>query len=361
MSRVGSRARASWRVGASALLLFVAALGVLWWTTRHKQPDLDPEPAGDRSASEVGDVSTEVIRHSLADWLGRRGLDWIVVADEQWLLLPGPTAVTRWAAAVTEYVEWFGPATDVGGFRPLAAEPDVLLVAPDPAWLVYVVDDVGFRPSAVRRMLDWQRPLIFSILPNRPYSRRSAAMVTEAGGDVFLHQPMEPEGWPAVDAGAGVLLLRDGPTVWREQLRASTTAVPGLVGLNNHMGSRFTADHGAADVVAAFAADEGLFVLDSLTAPRSRLYQACRKRQRACARRDVFLDDERTDEAIDARIAEWLRLARRRGLAVAIGHPHDRTMARLEAAIPTHDAAGVRWVGFDRWARYTQRRHEGGD
>jgi polysaccharide deacetylase 2 family uncharacterized protein YibQ len=354
-------ARTSRRAVAVALLLLAAALGVVWWSAVREQPAPDAEIAADPEGLAADPSPAAPVRHSLADWLGRRGLDWIVVADERWLLLPGPTAVSRWAAAVTEFAEWFGPATDVGGFRPVAAEPDVVLVPPDSAWLVYVVDDVGFRPSAVRRMLDWQRPMIFSVIPNRPYSRRSAAMVTEAGGDLFLHQPMEPEGWPAVDPGAGALLLRDDPAVWREQLSAATAAVPGVLGLNNHMGSRFTADHRAAAVVAQWAADEGLFVLDSLTAPRSRLYQACRDRQRACARRDVFLDDERTDAAIDARIAEWLRTARRRGLAVAIGHPHDRTMSRLEAAMASMDQAGLRWVGFDRWARYTQRRHEGGD
>lgn len=351
------------RAVAGALLLVTMALGVLWWSGRSQRPVDDvgegtPPAGGELPAPQE---PAEPIRHSLGDWLDRRGLGWIVVDDEVWLLLPGRAAVDGWAEAVSEYTEWFGAATDPTGYRPLAAEGPLTLVPPDPAWLVYVVDDIGFRPSAVQRMLDWGRPLIFSVIPDRPFSRRSAATVAAAGRDLFLHQPMEPEGWPAVDPGAGALLLRDGPEVWRRTLQAAKEAVPGVVGINNHMGSRFTTHAAAVAAVADWAEAEGLFVLDSLTAPRSRLFQACRERRRACARRDVFLDDERTDEAVDARIAEWLKIARRRGIAVAIGHPHDRTMARLELAMPAMDAEGLRWVGFARWSRYTERRHEGGD
>lgn len=353
MSRSRRRA-APWLIG---VLLVVAAVGALWFAARRtsEPPAVPVEPP-------PVTAETSPVRHSLGDWLGRRGLDWTVLADDTWALLPGADAQAAWAASLTEYVEWFGPATaSEGGFLPRAAEPAVRLLPPDPAWLVYVVDDIGFRPKAVERMLGWRREMIFSVIPERPYSRRSAAMVTEAGGDVFIHQPMEPQGWPAVDPGKGALLLADSPAVWRDLLDRSLAAVPGAVGLNNHMGSRFSADVAAAATVATWAAGRGLFVLDSLTAPRSKLFAACRERQRACAVRDVFLDDDRDAAAIDARISEWLRIARRRGIAVAIGHPHDATMARLEAAMPAMDAAGLRWVGFARWAGYTARRHEGGD
>lgn len=353
MSRSRRRA-APWLLG---VLLVVAAAGVLWFAGRRA-----PKPPGVAVESSPITAATSPVRHSLGDWLGRRGLDWTVLPGDTWALLPGADAQTAWAAALTEYIEWFGPATaPAGGFLPRAAEPAVRLLPPDRAWLVYVVDDIGFRPKAVERMLGWRREMIFSVIPDRPYSRRSAAMVIEAGGNVFIHQPMEPEGWPAVDPGKGALLLADTPAIWREILDRSLAAVPGAVGLNNHMGSRFSVDMDAAATVATWAAAHGLFLLDSLTAPGSKLYAACRKRQRACAVRDVFLDDDREEAAIDARISEWLRIARRRGIAVAVGHPHDATMDRLEATMPAMDAAGLRWVGLERWAGYTARRHEGGD
>ena len=58
------------------------------------------------------------------------------------------------------------------------------------------------------------------------------------------------------------------------------------------------------------------------------------------AARDVFLDNEMIAENIAAQLAETERVARRRGGAIAIGHPHTVTLEVLERWIPDARARG---------------------
>lgn len=335
-ARVGNLRR--W---APLLLLAPLALAIVWWAERR-------DNAGEPASAEPAPLAAGPTRADLQAWLEAHELGWLEAAGDHWYLRPGALPRSRWATVVTAFTERFAPGSDPAAerFRPQVVAGPASLVPPAAGWLVLVIDDVGFRPSAVRRMLAWDLPMIFAVLPKRPYSHRLALEIAAAGRDLFVHMPMEPEGYPAVDPGSGALLLFDPPERWVELLQEARDAVPGIVGFNNHMGSAFTADLHAMWTVLAWAAEHDLFFLDSLTTQQSVVPRLCRKLEIRCAARRVFLDHERTPEAVDARISEWLRHARRSGIAVAIGHPYDVTMDRLEAAQAAMAAEGFRWVGF---------------
>ena len=107
--------------------------------------------------------------------------------------------------------------------------------------------------------------------------------------------------------------------------------VPGLVGINNHEGSRFTADAraGAGDGELGGAASV-LFRF-----PHRAGQQAWRRRSAAgvmSAGRDIFLDDDQQPGGGRRRSWRcWRAQARRSGVAIAIGHPHDVTLKVLAA------------------------------
>jgi polysaccharide deacetylase 2 family uncharacterized protein YibQ len=107
--------------------------------------------------------------------------------------------------------------------------------------------------------------------------------------------------------------------------------VPGLVGINNHEGSRFTADTaGLAPVMATLRARH-LFFFDSRTGPQSAVAAAARAAGVRTAARDIFLDDDQRPAAVSAELEMLAREARRSGVAIAIGHPHDVTLKLLAA------------------------------
>ncbi len=96
------------------------------------------------------------------------------------------------------------------------------------------------------------------------------------------------------------------------------------------MGSRFTRDSSALRPVMTVLKQRGLLFLDSRTAADSVGTVVARVHRVPFAERDVFLDNDATAPAVQARLAETEMIARRTGAAVAIGHPHDGTLAALE-------------------------------
>jgi polysaccharide deacetylase 2 family uncharacterized protein YibQ len=107
--------------------------------------------------------------------------------------------------------------------------------------------------------------------------------------------------------------------------------VPGLVGLNNHEGSRFTADSAALAPVMATLKARHLFFFDSRTGPGSKVGAAAAAAGVMTAGRDIFLDDDQSAAAVSAELEMLAREAKRSGVAIAIGHPHDLTLKLLAA------------------------------
>jgi polysaccharide deacetylase 2 family uncharacterized protein YibQ len=130
----------------------------------------------------------------------------------------------------------------------------------------------------------------------------------------------------------------------RDALRADLDGWQGYVGVNNHMGSRFTADPARMAVVMAELKTRGLLWLDSKTTTNSAGPDAARAAGVPLIERDVFLDNVQTVAAVRDELEHAIAAAKVRGSAVAIGHPHEATIAALKAALPSFDARGIALV-----------------
>src|SRR5690606_34427058 len=122
------------------------------------------------------------------------------------------------------------------------------------------------------------------------------------GHELMLHLPMEPEG-AVTDPGPNALLLDLPPEELRRRLVVSLNRFDGYVGLNNHMGSRFTADRPAMELVLGEVKARGLLFLDSRTTDRSVGDRVADEMGVPRARRDVFLDNDRDPAAIRRQLA----------------------------------------------------------
>ena len=141
---------------------------------------------------------------------------------------------------------------------------------------------------------------------------------------------MEPEGYPAVKPGPGVLLRNASAAQIRMATERGIAAVPYAVGLNNHMGSRFTRSREGVRVVLEELRKRNLFMLDSLTHPRSVFYEEAQRMNIPAYRRNVFLDHVVSRQAILASLRRAEETALLTGRAVAIGHPHPETLTVLK-------------------------------
>lgn len=205
-----------------------------------------------------------------------------------------------------------------------AAEPAALS---HPPAIAIVIDDMGSDATANRRAIALPKEISLSFLPYPDATPALAREAVGAGHEVLVHVPMEPVG--TNDPGPNALLPTLPPAEITRRLEWALDRVPGYDGINNHEGSKFTADRTALMPVIEDLASKHLFFLDSHTTAASMVVPLSRAFGVMSAARDVFLDDVQTPAAIGAQIAEMQTIAKRDGVVIAIGHPHATTLDAL--------------------------------
>ena len=215
-----------------------------------------------------------------------------------------------------------------------------------------IIDDVGHSKPAARPFIEMDHPVALSILPGRTFSMDLAAEAAERGKTILLHLPMEPEDYPGIDPGPGAILLSQSREEIREVLERDLASIPGVVGINNHMGSRATTDPMVMETVLGLINKKELFFIDSRTSPETIALKLAREMGIPSARRDVFLDNIPTPSAIDARTDELLDLVEKRGWAIGIGHANIETANALERMALEASQRNIQWISLESLIAY---------
>lgn len=208
--------------------------------------------------------------------------------------------------------------------------------------LALVIDDLGQNASRDGRVLALPGPVAMAILPDARHATRLSERAQAAGKTVMLHLPMAPAG---------------GPFAWEPQLPPVELAtrldralakIPHASGVNNHMGSQMTSHRQPMLTLMTELQTRHLFFLDSRTNPRTVAAAAAQQIGLASLSRDIFLDDDPAPAAVAAQFKAAIKLARKQGSVVIIGHPHDSTLAVLERELVRLRAQGVDWIGINQ-------------
>lgn len=222
---------------------------------------------------------------------------------------------------------------------------------PAVARVAIVIDDLGQSQAHFEQLSALGLPLSIAVIPGLPASERTVLEARRLGIEMLLHQPMEPREETGKSPGEGVLLTSMTPEALRAQVRSGLAAVPGAVGVNNHMGSRFTEDAAGVDALMAELKEQGLFWLDSRTTAATRGPEAARNAGVPSISRDVFLDAEVSADFIRGQLRKLVEIARARGSAVGIGHPHPETIAALREMRDELLGSGVELAPVSRLVR----------
>ncbi len=210
------------------------------------------------------------------------------------------------------------------------------------AYMSIIIDDLGQSPERDSRTLALPGPVTMAIMPDTPHATDFARQAHKAGKTVILHMPMDPA---------------TGPYAWHpgvpqdelaRRLDAALAKVPYAAGVNNHMGSRMTAQRDAMTWLMGELQRRDLFFVDSRTSAATVAAAQAQAQGTANVSRDVFLDDERTPEAITRQLHQGIALARKQGSAVLIGHPYPQTLEVLERELPTLARQGVKLINLQQ-------------
>jgi len=209
--------------------------------------------------------------------------------------------------------------------------------------LALIVDDCGQWIDTERGFIALDIPLTLSVLPSVEYTGEIAREASDAGKGVMLHLPMEALSGKYPGPGEVTTAMSDGAIV--AQVQADLAQVPLARGVNNHEGSKASADARVMhDVIGVLAKHGDLFFIDSRTNVATVGEQTAQELGVPTARRNVFLDN-RTDVAYsEEQLLEAAAIAKRQGSAIAIGHPRATTLAAVRAMIPRLEADGIQFV-----------------
>jgi hypothetical protein len=202
-----------------------------------------------------------------------------------------------------------------------------------------VIDDVGIDRPRSKRAWELPGPLTMSFLPYAKDLREQARAARARGDELMLHLPMEPTG--RADPGPNALLVSLSDAELRQRTTAALDSFDGYVGVNNHMGSRFTTFRPGMETVLRQFKGRGLMFLDSRTTAQSVGDQLAQEMGLPSIVRHVFLDDDESLESVRRKLAETEAVARRQGFVVAIGHPHEATLQALGEWLPGLQAKGL--------------------
>ncbi len=205
-----------------------------------------------------------------------------------------------------------------------------------------VLDDLGLRRRLTTEIIGLPGPLTLAFLPYAGGVEKQAEAARRAGHELLVHVPMEPLG--SEDPGPQALLTSLSDDEFLRRLRRDLARFDGYVGVNNHMGSKATADSRKMALIMRELGDRGLLFLDSRTTPLSVAGAQALRHGVPHAGRDVFLDNIADVGHITEQLRHVEAIARRTGAAVAIGHPYPETVAALSEWLPTLERRGFNLV-----------------
>jgi len=205
--------------------------------------------------------------------------------------------------------------------------------------IAVIIDDMGLDRKRSEQVLQLPGPLTISFMSYAEALNRQSEEARAHGHELMMHVPMEPMG-EGIDPGPGALLNSLPPDELRRRVVDDLDRFKGYVGINNHMGSKFTAYAPGMQVVMEELHRRGLLFIDSLTTDHSVGLDLAHRAGVPTAGRNVFLDNEADAAAVQAQLARTEDMARKKGNAIAIGHPRDVTIAVLAAWLPTLEQKG---------------------
>ncbi|NIF17566.1 divergent polysaccharide deacetylase family protein [Pantoea sp. Cy-639] len=208
------------------------------------------------------------------------------------------------------------------------------------AYMSIIIDDLGQSSARDSRTLALPGPVTMAIMPDTPHATDFARQAHKAGRTVILHMPMDPATGPyAWHPGLALEELA-------RRLDTALAKVPYAAGINNHMGSRMTAQREPMTWLMGELQRRHLFFVDSRTSAATVAAAQAQALGLAHVSRDVFLDDVRTTDAITRQLHQGIELARKQGSAVLIGHPYPQTLDVLEREMPRLKSQGIELVNL---------------
>lgn len=351
--RAPKRPVARWRRRKYLLLLGTMVLVLLLMYAKQRGRSGRPRPAKPTAETVRSALQQVALRHGVNEQEVREEDGWLVIS------LPADKSLAAVSAEMLHRAQELGAglaeqASGNGWSRLVLRMGDrgllgIKLVHAQPAehggpLIALVIDDFGYSAGELAKgFLELPWALTVSVIPGLPFSGVLAEQAAVAGKEVMVHMPMEPLHEPVEDRGYTLLVTLSEKEI-RDRVARAIACVPGAVGMNNHQGSRATADVQVMSVLMEELKTRGLYFVDSRTNSQSRALAMASRMRVPCVANDMFLDVEPDTAKVYRQLSLLARVAKRKGKAVGIGHVRRSTYELLRREVPRLQEQGFRFV-----------------
>ena len=227
--------------------------------------------------------------------------------------------------------------------------------------MVVIIDDLGDNLKKGLAAVHLPGPVTLAIMPHTPFGPRLAHAGHQLGKEIMLHAPMQNHAGKRL--GPGGLTSTMDEASFKTTLKNGLASIPYVEGLNNHMGSALTEMSQPMAWTMEVAAEQNLFFIDSRTSAKSQALQQARLKHIPSQSRDVFLDNDLRPEALKKQFDQAVRIAKRHGAAILIGHTYPESVAFLQDNLPKLDEMGISLVSASAllYSYQGQARPQSGD
>ena len=196
------------------------------------------------------------------------------------------------------------------------------------AKLVLIIDDVAtFEHASMIKSLGLKiTPSIFPATKTHP----DTPNIARTFEFYMIHLPMQAKHFDSPEIGT--LTINESFESMHEKIKKIRKDFPRAKYTNNHTGSRFTSDYDAMDKAYRALIEQGFIFVDSKTIAQTAVARAAKKYNQPYISRDIFLDDDPSAGAVRRELVAAVNLAKKRGYAIAIGHPKKNTIAVIKAS-----------------------------
>ena len=193
--------------------------------------------------------------------------------------------------------------------------------------IAIIIDDIG-NNQYQESFTALPKAVTFSILPFTPFSKKIAYSAYQQQREVLSHIPMQAHSHNHL-LGDGALIQSMTKQEHQKALRKSLSAIPYAIGVNNHMGSELTENASSMQWTMEVLSQQGYFFVDSRTSAQSLAESSAIIAGLPGLRRDIFLDNNRTQQAMDKQFKKAIQRSKKSRYAIIIAHPYPETLLYL--------------------------------
>ncbi len=213
------------------------------------------------------------------------------------------------------------------------------------ARVAIILDDAGGKAPDYGSIYSIKEKLTIAVIPDMGTSADVAKESMGKGLEVILHLPMESVNSSYTRKNTGMVTVSESDDDIKKTVQDDLASVKCAVGMNNHMGSRATADERVMKDIFESIKGKKLYFIDSRTTERSVALKEAKSFGIPSSENNMFLDGVAGGTYVEQKFRALIAMARHNGSAIGIGHAtRPATITVLKKLMPEYSKRGIKFV-----------------